>query len=114
MTSISSSDAFLILGKWRDNKSQLQISLERQGKSAGTPAVIIETSPNEEGISASIVASGQAALWRCNFRGASFQYGEAADSAAFPEFAEGRWVSYLLADMPDGGTVLFAERFLEN
>jgi hypothetical protein len=114
MRNISSSDAFLILGKWRDKKSQLQISFAGRGQLAGTPAVVIETSPQEETLSASIVASGQAAVWRCNLRGASFQYGEASDSAVFPEFAEGKWVSYLLAELPEGKTILFAERFLEE
>jgi hypothetical protein len=114
MMSISSSEAFLILGKWRDNKAQLQIGFFKPGKNAGTPGVITDTSPKDETIEALIVVNGQTAKWRFPLRGASFQYGEPADSAVFPEFAEGKWSSYLVAELPDGNTILFAERFAEE
>jgi hypothetical protein len=113
MINISSADAFLIFGKWRDNKSQLQVSFLESGKQVGgTPAVIIESSPKEETISVSIVAIEQPAQWDVSLRGASFQYGEPSDSPPFPERAEGVWESYLCVEMLDGKMAFFAERFL--
>ena len=114
MTSISSADAFLIFGKWRDNESQIQVSFRKEGKSAGSPAGILEVFPKEESISALIVVDGQPAKWTGDFRRASFSYGEPKDTAAFPEFAEGKWASYLLVELPDGDSILFAERFREE
>jgi len=111
MTSISFSDAFLIFGKWRDNESQLQIRVSKPGKLAATPpGRILTCSPNEEKISLSIVVDRQNAIWDLPLAGASFQYGEPADSAVFPEFAERKWSSYLLAELTDGSSVLFAAR----
>lgn len=113
MVKISASEAFLIFGKWRDSKAQLQIGFFKlDGKTAGTPGVITEASPKEETISAVIVANGQEAGWRCSLRDASFQYGEPSDSAVYPEFAEGKWASYLSVELPDGNTVIFADRFV--
>jgi len=112
MTSLSSSEAFLIFGKWRDNESQLQIVFFGFGKLVGsTPGVIKETSPNEESVAAFIVEKGQPAEWRVSLRGASFQYGEPLDSALYPELAEGKWASYLFVELPDGKSIFFAERF---
>ncbi len=114
MISISSSEAFLILGKWRENNSQLQLTIRSAGKTVGSPARITETSPSDESISALIVLDGQTQLCRLDFRGASFQYGEPSDSALFPEFAEGKWASYLLVEVPSGNVYFFAERFVES
>ena len=112
MTNISSADAFLIFAKWRDDKSQVQLSIHKpDGMVAGTPVSIISISESEESISAEIVLDGQKKKCRLNFRGGSFSYGEPADSAIFPEFAEGKWASYLDVQCPSGTIFIFAERF---
>jgi hypothetical protein len=112
MEKISSAEAFLIFGKWRDEKSQVQLGISERNKlPRGTPAVITEISEQDETVDAVIVLNGQGQPCRLNFRGTSFQYGEPADSAGYPEFAEGKWVSYLHAVCPSGNEYVFAERF---
>ena len=96
MTNISSADAFLIFAKWRDDKPQVQLSMHKpDGRSDGTPVSIISISENEESVFAEITLDGQKKECTLNFRGAVFSYGEPSDSAVFPEFAEGKWASYL-------------------
>jgi hypothetical protein len=99
MTSISSEEAFPILRKWLDDNSRLQIVFFRLGKLIGsTPGLIKKASPNEESAIAFIVVDEQAREWHGNFRGVSSQYGEALDSALFPEYSEGKRVSYLFVE----------------
>jgi hypothetical protein len=52
-------------------------------------------SDSEESVLAEIVVSEQKKKCLLDFREASFSHGEPSDSAVFPEFAEGNWVSYL-------------------
>lgn len=112
MMKISSAHAFLILGKWRDDKPQVQLSIHKSdGTADGTPVSIISISESEESILAEIVLDGQKKKCLLNFRGASFSYGEPADSAVFPEFAEGKWASYLDVECLSGTIYVFAERF---
>jgi hypothetical protein len=111
MDRISPEDAFLIFAKWRDNKSRLQMNLLGPGTSGSTPAMIVNVSPEEKTVEASIAAEGQPTLCSCSFREASFQYGEPSDTAIFPEYAEGKWSAYLLAELKEGKSVLFVERF---
>jgi hypothetical protein len=60
MTNISSSDAFGILGKWRDGMSQLHLSMRKaDGSMDGTPASIICLSDSEESVVAEIAVSEQ-------------------------------------------------------
>jgi hypothetical protein len=110
MMNISSSEAFLIFAKWRDFKPQIQLMRKPAGEVAGTPASIILISEKDESIDVEIVLNGQKTKCRFDLRGASFSYGEPADSAVFPEFAEGKWASYLDAQCPSGTLFIFAER----
>jgi hypothetical protein len=111
MTKISSAEAFLIFAKWRDEKSQVQLSIRKpDGSSAGTPVSIISISGTKESVSAEIVLSGQKKKCLLDCRNASFSYGEPAEVAVFPEFAEGTWASYLVAECPSGTALVFAER----
>ncbi len=115
MTSISPADAFLIFARWRDGKPLVQHSMHKSdGKSGGTPVSIISISENEESVFAEIVLDGQEKKCLLNFKGASFSYGEPSDSAVFPEFAEGKWASYLDVTCPSGNLYVFAERFKES
>lgn len=114
MTSISSEEAFLIFGKWRDNKSQLQITFFKpkdEFPPQSSPGIILNCPGNDERLSAAIVVNGQQHEWRVDLAGASFQYGEPSDSALFPELAEGKWASYLSVELHTGDLILFAERF---
>ena len=110
MTNISSSDAFGILGKWRDGTSQLHLSMRKaDGSMDGALASIISVSDSEESVLAEIVVSEQKKKRLLDFREAFFSSGEPSDSAVFPEFAEGKWVSYLAVECPTGAMFLFAE-----
>jgi hypothetical protein len=113
MNEISSGVALWILDKWRLSKSQLQASIFRDGKSQGTPATIEEISPGKEKILVSIEVSGQPAKWNLPVAGCRFSFGVPLEVAVFPEFAEGKWVSYLNIELPTGETVVFAERFFD-
>lgn len=113
MKKLSSSDAFLILGKWRDEKSQVQINFLHDGKQVGSPLEITEVSQGNEAVVATIVLNGQKTPCDFDFSGASFQYGEPLDTAPFPEFAEGKWESYLLIECPSGRSFLFAARLVK-
>jgi hypothetical protein len=114
MNEISSGVAFGILEKWSDSSAQLQVSVYRAGKSQGTPAVIISTDPGSEKIVASILESGQPAKWNLPLHGSKFSFGVPSEDAPYPEFAEGKWVAYLVADLPGGETIVFSERFVEQ
>ena len=111
MKSISLSDAFLMFAKWRDEKPRMRFCLRKKDSPfVGSPASIISTSESEERIDVEIILNGQNQKCGLNFRGASFSYGEPADSALFPEFAERVWASYLSVDCPSGTQFMFAER----
>jgi hypothetical protein len=115
MMNISFSEACLILAKWRDNKSQLQITFFKPKEdlpSQGSPGIILNCPGKDAIVSALIIIDGQQAEWRVNLEGASFQYGEPVDSAVFPEFAEGKWASYLSVELHTGDLITFAERFI--
>jgi hypothetical protein len=115
MTNISSADAFLIFAKWRDEKPHVQLSMHKSdGRSGGTPVSIISISENEESILAEIVLDGQKKQCRFDFRQATFSYGEPADSAVYPEFAEGKWSSYLDVACLSGALYVFAERLAKS
>lgn len=47
-------------------------------------------------------------------RGSSFSIGKPEDTAPFREFAEGKLVRYLLAELPNGSSYFFAERFVDT
>ena len=73
MINISSSDAFGILGKWRDGTSQLHLSMRKaDGSMDGTPASIISVSDSEESVFAEIVVSEQKKKRLLDFREAFF------------------------------------------
>ncbi len=109
---ISASEAFLMFGKWRDGKSPVQLSIRKaDGSEQGSPVSIISTSEIDESVDAEIVANTQKQSCRLDLRGASFSYGEPAHSALYPEFAEGKWTSYLVVECPTGTMFLSAERF---
>lgn len=113
MMSISTSEAFLIFAKWRDQKSQLQIGFFRpklNPRPVGSPGIILSCSEQHNSISAVILIDGQQNEWRVNLADAAFQYGEPADTAVFPEWAERKWQSYLSVELPTGDSVIFAER----
>jgi hypothetical protein len=114
MKSISSDEAFLIFGMWRDNASQLQLNMRGARENISSPAWITEISTIDFSVSGWIVADGQKAKCVFDFRDAVFEYGEPLDTAVYPEFAEGKWASYLLVTAPSGSTFFFTERFAEE
>jgi hypothetical protein len=114
MNEISSGVAFWIFDNWRRVNAQLQASFFSGSESAGSPAVIWRTSPNENKVSFVIVEAGQKKEWKVSFEHCKFSFGVASECAVFPEFAEGKWVSYMAIEFPNGKRVLLAERFVDN
>jgi len=115
MKPITVSDAFLIFAKWRDEQPQVHLSMRKKDASwqGGTPVSIIATSQSDGRVDVQVVVDGKEQPLRLDFRQASFLYGEPSDSAQYPEFAEGRWASYLVVDTPTT-MYLFSERFAER
>ncbi len=127
MTRISPAEAFSILGKWRDNKSQLHINLMSPGAQAGIHLSgsfgaqvlgdaggrgwgrILACSLAEERISLSLDSGGQDTIRDLALRGASFECGQPAHSEFFPESAEAVRCSYLFAKLANGSWVLLLE-----
>jgi hypothetical protein len=114
MNEISSGVAFWIFDIWRQINAQLQASFFSGSESAGSPAVIWRTSPMESKVSFVIFEAEQKKEWRVSFENCQFSFGVASESAVFPEFAEGKWVSYMAIEFPNGKRVLLAERFVDN
>ena len=111
MRNISTAEAFLIFAKWRDECSQIQLSIfEPNGKSHGTPFSISAVSEKDEEIAGEIVQSEEKRKCALRLRGSIFAYGEPSEDAVFPEFAEGKWASYIDAECPNGVRFVFAER----
>jgi hypothetical protein len=68
----------------------------------------------ESKVSFVILEAGQKKEWRVSFEGCKFSFGVASECAVFPEFTEGKWVSYMAIEFPVGKQVLLAERFVDN
>jgi hypothetical protein len=113
MNEISSAVAFWILDAWRQLEAQLQVNAIRGISSQGSPAVVWRTSPNELKISlVALAARGQKIEWNLDLHDCKFSFGTAADSTLYPEFSEGKWVSFLLAEWVGDKRLIFAQRFL--
>ena len=115
MNEISSGMAFWIFEIWRRMSTQLQLSYFGEwSDSIGSPAVIWHTSPISSKVSFVILdTAGQKREWKLSFGDCKFSFGVASECAVFPEFAEGKWVSYLSVELPNGKRILAAERFLD-
>lgn len=114
MNEISSGVAFWILEKWRNMSVQLQLSYFSGSSAQGSPAVISRISPMASKVSFVILdPDGQKKEWTLSFEYCKFSFGVAAECAVFPEFAEGKWVSYLAIELPNGKQILVAERFVD-
>jgi hypothetical protein len=115
MTDISSGVAFWIFDAWRKVEAQLQVVSINGALRASTPAVIWHTFPIASKISMVILLDdGQKREWELPLADAKFSFGTVGECAVFPEFAEGKWVSFLVADLPSGTQMLFAERFVDG
>jgi hypothetical protein len=57
--------------------------------------------------------AGQNNEWTFSLDGCKLSFGVPSESAPFPEYAEGVWVSYLAVDFPDGSQAIFGERFVK-
>jgi hypothetical protein len=114
MHEISSEVAFWILNAWRRMAAQLQVRGTKGNESKMLPAGILWCDPQLSKVRLVILDDlGQKEEWPLSLSGATFTFGVPKESASFPELAGNAWHGYLLAELPDGETVLFAERFLE-
>jgi hypothetical protein len=114
MQEISSGVAFWILDVWRRMSAQLQLVATDGTDTESTPASIWWTSPIDSIIFVvNMGAAGQNKEWRIPAKGSKFSFGVPHESALSREFTKGIWLSQLLIELPDGKTLLFAERFVE-
>ncbi|MGA6950517.1 MAG: hypothetical protein WA646_14660 [Candidatus Sulfotelmatobacter sp.] len=79
---------------------------------SASPCEITDISEKESRLSVLIVSAGQPQDW-IDFPEAAFSLGKPEESA-FPEFAERKWVQYLLVELPNGGSYFFAEKLVEK
>jgi hypothetical protein len=115
MNEISSGIAFWIFDAWRRMSAQVQVETTKGIKSGGSPGAIWRTSPNPFKISVVMLdTQGQKNEWVVPLEGCKFSFGVPLESAPFPEYAEGIWLSYLVVDFPDGAQTVFAERFIDS
>src|ERR1700693_3481162 len=110
MNEISSGAAFWILDKLRASNAQLQVSVYRDEKPQGSPAIVLSTDPGSGKVLVSILEREQPAKWTIPLCGSKFSFGVPSEDAIFPEFAEGKWVSLLICDLPSGERIVFSER----
>jgi hypothetical protein len=83
--------------------SQLHLSAVKVGLAQGSPVSILRVDPNVSIVSVEIVdTAGQKKEWAIPLSGAQLSFGVVPEAASFPEFFEGRWVSFLSARMSSG------------
>lgn len=115
MKKIEPADAFLMFRMWAGRHSPLQVNIRKpDGKCGASPCEITPISEAESKMSVLILFARRSQEWKIDFSGAIFSLGKPEDSAAFPEFAESKWVRYLLAELPNGGSYLFAEKRVDG
>lgn len=115
MKEISRSVAFWIFDMWRKTAAQLQVdTIDPKSPSQGSPAVISRTLPNAAKVSMlAVTRDGQNVEWSIDMGNCRFFFGVTEECAPFPEFAEGKWVSFLSAQFPEEKSILFRERFTD-
>ena len=116
MNEISFDVAFWILDAWRRMASQLQVKGTRSGSSLASSAGILWSDPNDSKISLELVdANGQKHEWRLPLADAKFSFATSKLAAPLSMgLGEGIWLAFLLAEFPDGSTLLFGERLVET
>jgi hypothetical protein len=114
MHEISSEVAFWILTAWCRMAAQLQVRGTIANESKVLPAGIVWCDPQLSKVRLLILDDlGQKKEWTIPLSGARFTFGVPKESLSFSELSGNAWHGYLLAGLPDGKSVLFAERFIE-
>jgi len=116
MNEISSAVTFWIFDAWRRMASQLHVRGTKSGKSLASEAGMLWSDPKDSKISLELVDErGQKVEWRVPLADARFSFGTlATNNAAAFGLDDAIWLAFLLAEFPDGSTLLFAERFVDR
>jgi hypothetical protein len=113
----SSSDALLMLGKWKETRSQLQVLLRMAGAVIAEFSATVETVPTDESTSkvllfiSSAKNAGQKRQWEFSLDGCSLWYAQSsARIDLFPDLTD-KWLSCLAIGFVNVGLIaLFVER----
>jgi hypothetical protein len=113
----SSSDALLMLGKWKETRSQLQVLLRMAGAVIAEFSATVEIVPTKESTSKVLLSispienAGQKRQWEFSLDGCSLWYAQSsARIDLFPDLAE-KWLSCLVVGFVNANLIaLFVER----
>jgi hypothetical protein len=109
MSRISPEDAYLIFDKWREERTQLQFVMKRPpGVRAVNSAFVTNVLPQSSQVLISALVEDEYLNVAVNLTSAEYEYEDA--NAVLPEFAGGKWVSFLAANFPNGNRYVFGEK----
>lgn len=109
MLPISSSDAFLILGKWRENDSHLHVAFFVAGRRTTSPGWILDACEGSQSVLVLTITDGLPMKREVPLARAIFKF-EEQERRHYSESSDRIWSAYLYMEMPDGTSALFAER----
>jgi hypothetical protein len=111
---ISTEDAFLMLGKWSEERAPIQFVMSRpiihgRGQRAATAAFVNEVLPQtQKALLTLLEAGGEQVNVTVSLEGAEWEYEDAG--VVVPEFFDQNWVCFLAANFSNGNRYVFAER----
>jgi hypothetical protein len=110
MSRISSEDAFLMLGKWSEERAPIQFVMSRPIKQRSASAAFVnEVLPHTQKALLTLrEESGEEVKVTVSLEGAEWEYEDAG--VVVPEFFEQNWVCFLAANFANGNRYVFAER----
>ena len=112
MKEIESAEALRIFSMWAEKHSPLQVNIRKPDGKSALACKIAEVPEKDSKLSVLILFDEQR-LDLIDFTDATFGLGKPEDSA-FPEFKERTWVQFLLVELPNGESYLFAEKLVEG
>jgi hypothetical protein len=110
MSRISTEEAFLMLGKWSEERAPIQFVMSRPIKQrSASPAIVNEVLPQTQRALLTLrEESGEEVDVTVSLEGAEWEYEDAG--VVVPEFFEQNWVCFLAANFVNGNRYVFAER----
>lgn len=110
MTKISTDDAYLLFGKWREQDSKLHAAFFEGGNRSAFEASVFDISQFDQTVSLLTVADGLTTRKTFRLTDATFRYEEPLTLTHPPHLGDGKWGAYLFVEFSDGFSALFAER----
>ena len=110
MKEISSGVAFWILDAWRRIPSQLQLSSFGENLISGSRTVVRSVKPSLSMVSlVKEVAAGQNGEWNLSLGDCKFWFGVPEESSPLEIAAGGKWLSFLVIELPVGKRLVLGE-----